>query len=132
VDHVVRAHTHARTHANTNRSPQINLLPVIAPTTIVSPQGHLTISWNDTYYQLPPKLYPGEVPPLTPQQEEAIQVWRDTASRWAPGNCNYLPPFLPARRPVYLTPSIYWTMRVLGQRPHVVCGGRGHVKAGLA
>ncbi|KIY93513.1 hypothetical protein MNEG_14449 [Monoraphidium neglectum] len=44
-------------------------------------EGHLTISWNDTYYQLPPKLYPGEVPPLTPQQEEAIQVWRDTASR---------------------------------------------------
>ncbi|KIZ03879.1 hypothetical protein MNEG_4075 [Monoraphidium neglectum] len=43
--------------------------------------GHLSIQYADGYYQLPPKLYPGEVPPLTPQQEEAIRVFNEIADR---------------------------------------------------
>jgi len=43
--------------------------------------GHLTISWNDSYYQLPPKLYPDEVPALTKEQEEAIALWNELAYR---------------------------------------------------
>ena len=44
-------------------------------------QGYLSINYDDSYYQLAAARHPGEVPPLTQQQQEVIALVNGIAAR---------------------------------------------------